>query len=303
MADHLRYAIVTGGASGLGRALCVELAREGWHIGIADLNSHGAEETQGMVQKAGGTAEFLPLDVCCERQWGDLCSRLRQLWPRLDLLVNNAGVCASGAIGDAPMADWDWVMSVNLRGVALGCHSAADWLKQNPQRSWILNVSSMAGLLTLPCMSAYAASKAGVISLSEALYVELRPHNIGVSVVCPWFIRTNLLESGRFHTQRHREYTERKMATARNSPERFARIALRGTFRNRFLITLGWRSTLAMTFKALFRQSFLRVVHRLSAPEPGGSAESTSPVAFSQRTRPPSSDGLGTVESVETQPL
>jgi NAD(P)-dependent dehydrogenase (short-subunit alcohol dehydrogenase family) len=296
MPEFRKYAIVTGAASGLGRALCVELARDRWHLGIADLNTPAAEETLKLVQDSGGSGEVLELDVTRDQQWAELHRRLRQQWPRLDLLVNNAGVCASGEVGDAPMSDWDWVMSINLRGVALGCHTMLDWLKENPDRSWILNVSSMAGLLTLPCMSAYAASKAGVISLSEALYLELRQHNVGVSVVCPWFIRTNLLESGRFRATSHRAYTERRMKTARNSPESFARIALKDTFRDRFLITLGWRSRFVMTFKALFRQTFLGFVDRLAArqsTEPRSSlAGSASPDAPGQRTRPPSSDGL-----------
>jgi short-subunit dehydrogenase len=268
-----------------------------------------AQETLSLVQQAGGSGECVMLDVSSELQWNELHHKLRQRWPQLDLLVNNAGVCASGAIGDAPISDWDWVMSINLRGVVLGCHTMVDWLKQNPRRSRILNVASMAGLLTLPCMSAYAASKAAVISFSEALYLELRPDDVGVSVVCPWFIRTNLLEAGRFRNNSHREFTARKMASARNSPERFAQLALKGTFGDRFLITLGWRSTLAMTFKALFRQPFLRVIERISARRLA-QAESTHVAESSaqapelrKQSRPPSSDGLEVRQPVESQPL
>lgn len=309
MPDSAKYALVTGAASGLGRALCLQLAREKWHVGIADLNMPAAHETLALVQQAGGTGECLMLDVASEEQWQHLHTELRPRWPRLDLLINNAGVCASGEIGEAPMSDWDWVMSINLRGVVLGCHAMVDWLKQNPQRSRILNVASIAGLLTLPCMSAYSASKAAVISFSEALFLELRPHNVGVSVVCPWFIRTNLLESGRFRSDSHREFTAWRMAAARNSPDSFARVALKGTFRDRFLITLGWRSTLLITFKALFRQTFLRAVQRLSSrrlkrlpsvPLP----ESSAPVHEEQeQTRPPSSGGLEQFKSVQSQPL
>lgn len=268
MPDDLRYALITGAGSGLGRALAIELARDRWHIGIADLNADASRETQERVVEAGGTAETLPLDVRDEQQWIRLHESLRRRWPTLDLLVNNAGVCGSGEVGQSPIADWDWILSINLRGVLLGCHTMVDWLKENPRRSHILNVSSAAGILSPPCMGAYNVSKSAVVSLSETLYVELKKHNVGVTVVCPWFIQTKLLESGRFQRTSHRAFAEKSMTRASTTPEAFARKALQATFRNRLFRTVGRRPWLMNWFKLHFRQTFLDLLARMYESSP-----------------------------------
>jgi NAD(P)-dependent dehydrogenase (short-subunit alcohol dehydrogenase family) len=258
-----KYALITGAGSGLGRGLAVHLAGGGWHVGIADVDSAGGLESQRLVEQAGGTAECIALDVRDESQWRIVRENLQQRWPQLDLLINNAGVCVSGEIGVTPIEDWDWVLAINVRGVILGCHTMVDWLKANPDRSYVLNVASLAGILSPPCMSAYSVSKAAVISLSESLYVEMKPHNVGVTVVCPWFVQTQLLERGRFAAPSHRSFAERRMLAARTSPERFAEHALRATFRNRLLATMGWRSSLLAWSRANFRQTSLDLGYRL----------------------------------------
>jgi len=280
MSDSIRHALITGAASGLGRALAVELAKDRWCVGVADLDIDGARETRRLVEQAGGAADAIPLDVRDERQWDRLHIDLRNRWPQLDLLVNNAGVCGSGEVGQAPIEDWDWILSINLRGVFLGCHTMVGWLKENPRRSHILNVSSAAGVLSPPCMAAYNVSKAAVVSLSETLYVELKQQNVGVTVVCPWFIQTNLLETGRFQKSNHRGFGERYMARAKTTPEAFAQKALRATFRNRLFQTVGRRPRLMGWFKQNFRQTFLDLMARMyhaGADSPRSDTLTTAP--------------------------
>jgi NAD(P)-dependent dehydrogenase (short-subunit alcohol dehydrogenase family) len=252
--------------------MALHLARSGWHVGIADIAKESGRETQALAEHEGGSAEFVPLDVREESQWAAVRGDLKNRWPRLDLLANNAGVCATGEVGDTPIEDWDWVLSINLRGVVLGCHTMVDWLKANPERSYLLNVASFAGVLSPPCMAAYAVSKAAVIALSETLYVELKRHNVGVTAVCPWFVRTNLLEAGRFAEDSHRAFAERRMQSARTTPERFAEKTLRATFRNRLFVTMGWKSSAAAWLKANFRQTCLDVSHWLYARKTAGVA-------------------------------
>jgi NAD(P)-dependent dehydrogenase (short-subunit alcohol dehydrogenase family) len=257
-----KTALITGAGSGLGRSLATRLGALGWHVGIADLDERGAEETQSLVEQAGGAAEVLPLDVRDEAGWDLLRADLQSRWPQLDLLVNNAGVSCSGEVGESGMEDWDWVLAINLRGVVLGCHTMVDWLKVNPNRSYVLNIGSAAALLCGPGMAAYNVAKAGVVALSQSMYVELKGHNIGVTCACPWFIQTDLLKSGRFAKDSHRTFAEKAMAKARVTPELFAREALDATFAGRLIVVPGRRPRLATMFKQLFPQTFLNLLYR-----------------------------------------
>lgn len=259
---RLRHALITGAGNGLGRHLALHLAASGWHIGVADVNRNEGEVTCRLVREAGGSAEFLALDVRDEAQWIVLHDDLRHRWPQLDLLVNNAGVSASGEVGQTSIENWDWVLSINLRGVVLGCHTMVAWLKANPERAYIMNVASAAALLCAPGMAAYNVAKAGVVALSHSLFIELRSHDVGVTAVCPWFVRTSLLSSGRFATDSQRDFAEKAMAKARVSPEAFAKIALEGTFRGKLMVVPGRRPRLAVALKRLFPQTFMTLLHR-----------------------------------------
>lgn len=237
-----RYAIVTGAASGLGRAIAVRLAQDGWHIAVADVNETGSEETGRMVTEAGSTAQVETLDVRDEQQWVSLRERLRADWPQLDLIVNNAGVVVSGAVGQTPIEDWDWLLSINLRGVILGCHTMVDWLKENPRRSHVMNMASVAGLIAPARMGAYNVAKAGVVSLSETLYQELKRENVGVTVVCPWFVKTNLLETGRFADTREKTAGAAFMENSWLTAEKVADKAVRGMYRGKLHVVVGFRA-------------------------------------------------------------
>lgn len=182
-----RRALVTGGASGLGRALVTLLVARGDRVLAVDL----ADQRPDSVP-AG--AEYRRLDVRSQQDWDAALAWVREEWGGLDLLVNNAGIATGGRIEVEAMADWERVVSINLLGVARGCHTLTPLFKE--QRSGhIVNVASLAGLVHGPGMSSYNATKAGVVALSETLGFELGPWGIDVSVVCPAFFRTNLHES------------------------------------------------------------------------------------------------------------
>lgn len=237
-----RYGLITGAASGLGRALALRLARDGWHLALADVNCAGCEETRGLVEQAGGSAQVEALDVRQEGEWTALGERLRSQWPRFDLLVNNAGVVVSGEMEKTPIADWDWLLSINLRGVILGCHTFVPWLKQSPHRTYLVNMASVAGLISPSRMAAYNVSKAGVVSLSETLYAELKRHNVAVTVICPWFVKTNLLETGRFADPREKAGGAMYMEQSRLTPDIVAEKAVRGMYQGRLYVVLGFRA-------------------------------------------------------------
>jgi NAD(P)-dependent dehydrogenase (short-subunit alcohol dehydrogenase family) len=210
-------ALVTGAGSGLGRAIAVQLADHGWHIVLTDINPGGCAETAALVEAAGGTARCEQLDVAEPQQWLDLVDRLQRDMPRLDLLVNNAGVAVTGEIGVCEIDNWHWLLSVNLFGVIHGCHACRDWLVRSPG-SHVVNIASAAAFAALPNLGAYNVSKAGVLCLSETLYAELRPHGVGVTVACPGFFASNILREARFDDPGKRAegetYVQRSMLSA-----------------------------------------------------------------------------------------
>ncbi len=186
---------ITGGASGLGKAVAFKYAKHGYRVCIADVNDERADETIHELTELGCEAFYIYCDVT---KIEDLVSAKEQLinrWQGIDIVVNNAGVAGTaGAIEDVPMADWDWVLNINLLGVVRGCKTFTPLFKEQGS-GYFVNISSAAGLMNAPQMSSYNAAKAGVISLSETLNFELSRFQINTTVVCPTFFKTNLTES------------------------------------------------------------------------------------------------------------
>ena len=216
MSATRQYAIVTGGASGLGRAICLRLARDGWHVAICDLNLEGAQETLDLVRSAVGEGQVERLDVSKQEEWADLAQRLQAAWPQLDLLVNNAGVSGSGEVGQYTLDNWKWMVGINLWGPIFGCHTMVDWLKRNPRGSHIINTASLAAMCMLPTMASYNVTKAAVVALSETLYAELKKHRVGVTVLCPSFFYSNLLSISRMQTPAGTCVADRAMRNSRS---------------------------------------------------------------------------------------
>ncbi|OEY68022.1 short chain dehydrogenase [Marinobacter sp. X15-166B] len=187
---------ITGGASGLGRALALQYARQGARVCIGDVSPQQGAVTAAELTAAGGVGLYADCDV---RRLGDLekvRDDLLEQWGGVDIVVNNAGVAAAGAIETSSMADWEWILDINLLGVVRGCKAFTPLFKRQGSGAFV-NVASMAGLMLAPIMSSYNVSKAGVIALSETLHQELRDAGISVSCVCPAFFQTNLARSMR----------------------------------------------------------------------------------------------------------
>src|SRR5690606_31082433 len=183
--------LITGAASGLGRALALRYAREGAAICIADINMGGAAETLNMVESAGGSGWIYELDVRSEANWNALRDEVVKRWNGIDLVINNAGVATGDRIDAGDWEWWNWIIDINLKGVALGCRTFTPLMKQQGSGAFI-NVASLAGLLKAPSMASYNATKAAVIAISETMHFELLPYGINVTALFPGFFRTNL---------------------------------------------------------------------------------------------------------------
>ena len=257
-----RYAIVTGAASGLGRALSGELAKSGWHIAVADVNDAGSADTLSLVRQAGGEGQVEHLDVTNPDEWQRLRDKLRAAWPSLDLLINNAGVGCAGNVGELPLDDWQWIVKINLWGAIYGCHAMIDWMKQNPAGGHIVNVASMAAHVSAPGMAPYNMTKAAMVSLSETLAGELKPYNIGATAVCPAFFPTNILENGRFHKPDQRKLANTLMSHSRASAEDVARKVVRAVERNQLYVFAPAVATFFWRLKRIMPRAMLNFVAR-----------------------------------------
>lgn len=181
--------LVTGAASGLGLALVDQLAARGCTVLATDVH----EDVPDAVAALDGVT-YRPLDVTSDVAWLSARDWVTENWGGLDALFNNAGVAAGGRIELTEMDQWQWIVDINLLGVARGCRSFVPMMKE-ARSGLIVNTASAAGLVHSPRMSEYNAVKAGVVALSETLLHELTPYGIGVSVVCPTFFKTNLTAS------------------------------------------------------------------------------------------------------------
>lgn len=262
MSDRRRTAIVTGAAGGLGRALALRLARDGWRLVLVDLDEARNRDTAAAVAAAGGEARPERLDVADPAQWRALHDRLRIDLPHLDLLVNNAGIAAAGDVGAMPLDDWRRVLDVNLCGAIYGCHTFVPWLKQNPAGAHLVNVASFAAFATFPEMAAYNVTKAGVVALSETLRAELADRRVGVTVVCPGFFASGLAREALMQAESQRKFTERAMREAKISADDVAEAIVRAVASNRPYVVLPARARRYWLLKRFFPSFFLRRIAR-----------------------------------------
>lgn len=191
-------AVVTGGASGIGRALCEQLAATGCAVVVADVDGDAAGAVAAGL--SGGDAFAVTVDVADPESVGALAEAALDRFGHVDLLFNNAGVSTFNLLRDQTIDDWRWVIDVDLWGVVHGLQTFVPILRAQGTPAHIVNTSSMGGVMGgLPYIGPYAAAKAAVVSLSETLAAELAIEQapIGVSVLCPGSTLTNIMESER----------------------------------------------------------------------------------------------------------
>ncbi len=259
----LRYALVTGGASGLGQAFCWHLAQKGWHVVVADIDEHGAEETLAVLQARGGQGQIELLDVTDYMAWQALVEKLRSQWPRLDLLVNNAGICGAGKISEFPLADFRHIWEVNLMGVVNGCHACLPWLLETAPGGHVVNIASIAVALNAPTMSAYNTSKAGVVAFSETLSGELLKSGVGVTVVMPGFFYSQLLKKGTFYDEQLRQIAEEYTHNAEFAAPDVVIQTMRAIERRQLYVVLARKARIAWRLRRLAPAWFQKVVARV----------------------------------------
>ena len=190
--------VVSGGAEGIGFAIARSMGQQGMNVVIGDIDVEQLENARATLEKENINVLAVPLDVVQLSQWQHLAEQAIARFDKIHMLVNNAGVGSiPGSIEKTNNKEWDWVIDVNLSGVLHGAQTIVPLMKQHQEKCWLLNVASMAGMIGVPSAGVYTCTKAAVVSISESWQVELKPHNIDVSVLCPSFVQTRINRSHR----------------------------------------------------------------------------------------------------------
>lgn len=220
-------AVVTGAGSGIGRAFAIELGRRGGRVICSDIDADRARETVELVSAAGGKAFDAVCDVRRLEQVRALADTAEQWFGKpADIVVNNAGIGRGGTVvGDTPVEEWHQVLDINLWGVIHGCHVFAPRLRAAGHGA-IVNVASAAAFGSGPRMAAYNVSKAGVLALSETLAAELAGTGVGVTVLCPTAVKTNILEGVSIGSEAMSEWGDRLLRWTGRPPAAIARTTL-----------------------------------------------------------------------------
>jgi NAD(P)-dependent dehydrogenase (short-subunit alcohol dehydrogenase family) len=192
-----RTAVVTGGASGIGRALSLLFAREGAHVVVADLDEAGMAETVAGVSRAGRRGLAVKTDVSRLADVEALAERAFGEFGAVHVVCNNAGVALWGGLESVTHKDWEWAMGVNLWGVIHGVEAFVPRMVAGKQPGHVVNTASMAGLIASQGLGIYNTTKYAVVGLSETLQKDLRGYDIGVSVLCPMGVHTQIRQSER----------------------------------------------------------------------------------------------------------
>ncbi len=197
-----KVAVITGGAEGIGRAIAQEAATRGMKLFLADIDAARLEAAIASLRGEGAEVEGLRTDVAVASQVDDLANAAFARYGNVHLLVNNAGVACAKPVWDTTPGDWEWVMGVNFYGVVNGLRAFLPRMLAAGEAGHVVSTASMAGLLSLPSMAAYNASKHAVVTVMEGLHHDLaiRGSRLGASVLCPSWVKTRIAVSERNRT-------------------------------------------------------------------------------------------------------
>ena len=192
-----KVAFVTGAASGMGLAMARSFAAAGMQVALADIEEDALQRAHASFGPSNADTIALPLDVTDRDAMAEAADRTEAAFGKIHVLCNNAGVAVSASFADMGYEDWDWVLGVNLQGVINGVATFLPRIAAHGEGGHVVNTASVAGLLAFGRAGIYNTSKFAVLGMSEAMRADLAEQDIGVSVLCPGFVNTNIFQSGR----------------------------------------------------------------------------------------------------------
>jgi len=212
-----KTAFITGGASGLGLSMAQAFVRQGMNVMIADINEAHLADAKRELVEMGGKAESVICDVADRSSIKSAAGKTTAVFGKVHVVCNNAGIGVVGPIGTIAEKDWDWIFDVNLKGMIAGTEIFLPLIESHGEGGHFVNTGSMSSLVVRPGREPYAATKFAILALSEGWQIQLEPKNIGVSVLCPGYVRTRLGESGK---ARQEKYGGPKESMGREQPQR-----------------------------------------------------------------------------------
>lgn len=198
-----KVAFVTGGASGLGLAMARAFGRQRMKVMIADIDQNAVEQAVDDLTRNGAPVAGVVCDVADRASVEAAAEKTVETFGKVHVVCNNAGIGVVGPIGTIPARDWDWIFDVNLKGVIHGMEVFLPLIDSHGEGGHFVNTGSMSSLVVRPGREPYAATKFAILALSEGWAIQLEPRNIGVSVLCPGYVRTRIGESGRARQERY----------------------------------------------------------------------------------------------------
>jgi len=198
-----KTAFVTGGASGIGLSMARAFGRQGMNVVLADIDANAAADAAEKLASEQIKATPVVCDVSERGKVQEAALEVIAEFGKIHVVCNNAGVGAGGPVGTVKESDWDWIIDVNLKGVVYGVETFLPLIKSHGEGGHFVNTASMAGMMSPPGMEPYSATKFAVVAMSEGWAAQLQPMGIGVSVLCPGFVRTRIFESRRNRQQKY----------------------------------------------------------------------------------------------------
>jgi len=261
-----KVAVVTGAASGIGRAVAIKLAEKGCSVALVDIDSDAMTETAELIQQSGVCVSTHIVDVANRERFYEFAGEVIQEHGQVDIVVNNAGVNVAEEMHSISYENIEWVVGINLWGVIHGTKAFLPHMISRKQ-GHIVNISSIGGYISSPFMGPYGMTKFAVRSLSETLRGELKGTGVCVTSVHPGGIRTNIAKNTRFgHTlaQQQEAITGKLESTFSTSPERAATKIVRAIQKERFRLFIGVDSYLMYFLERLCPVLTLRIMARVS---------------------------------------
>ncbi|UUZ59197.1 SDR family NAD(P)-dependent oxidoreductase [Nocardioides sp. B-3] len=263
-----KVVVITGAASGIGRAPAVDIARRGAHLALSDVDAHGLAATVRLAKQAGAT-RCTPgrLDVADREAFAAYAIDVDDQFGRVNVVINNAGVALSGDPADLSYEDMDWIVGINFWGVVHGTKEFLPYLIASGD-GHVVNISSLFGLVSMPSQSAYNATKYAVRGLTEAVREEMlvAGHRVGVTSVHPGGIKTAIARNARVSDAEDKEATsaffDQRLASM--SPEKAAEIIVKGILRNRARVLVGLDAHVLHHFARLTGSRYRDVVAPVS---------------------------------------
>ena len=261
--DRNTVTVITGAGSGIGCATAIRLAQAGSALAISDVNAQGLEETAAAARAFGVKVTTHIVDVSDKEGMQAFAAEVEREHGRVSILLNNAGVAIYGKAEELSIEDYEWLMSINFWGVVYGTKLFMPLLKQQSQ-AYILNISSIFGIIAPVGQTAYCASKFAVRGFTESLRHELQDTNIHVATIHPGGIKTKIAASARLGTFADKaEYAEASSKfddVTPTTPEQAAERIVRGILRNEKRILIGYDSRLLALIQRILPVSYWRII-------------------------------------------